>query len=159
MFKNLILILVCASCSESLLGNDFRVLDFGDLCENIAEQELKIGGKQVGSGALNGFKGSFDYHGVTIADEALILYTCSKDNIFISGSVVLVKDSEEEAAEKAFEILETIVNIHGPPNISKDFTEEYPGLGVTFIWGLSAYEIMINGSSNTIYLSFRPNIK
>jgi hypothetical protein len=146
--------LLLFSCIEITLANDFRVLDFGDECENIDKLELKLGSQIIIRDEA--YLGSFEYQGLKISDKAFIYYRCTKEGVFLEGAISVATESIQEAEKKFNEVHKILINIHGPSKemISSDVKERYPSFGSIKGWNLSGYHIRLHGTSNLVAIVF-----
>ena len=105
--------LICILFSYSVFAKDFRVLNFGDSCVNLVEQEFSLGSQQIGESKVN-FVGYFVYKDVPLGEEVKIKYNCNKRQVFQSGYIFYEFENDDGTNKlylDAFTLLKTYMVI------------------------------------------------
>ncbi len=107
----LIFLLIATLATNTVFAKDFRALNYGDKCDNLAHVEADLGTIQVSG---NVFKGIFVYQGIQIGEEATIYYSCTDSN-FESGMVLYKLHSERELEKFIDEVKQLMSDFHTAP--------------------------------------------
>lgn len=106
--------------SSSAFSADFRTINFGDKCANVVELEAALGSQQIPLPVTYMFK----FTGTHLARIGEISYSCDKDEILSSGSILFETETLDRAKALYGDLRQVLLSKYGTPSLDGS-SEEY----------------------------------